>query len=93
MRVSSQGSAIHTSAPRLARCAACALPPCAVGDRGGDREAEPGAAARARLVGAREALERARQEVRREARALVAHVQLDARRCSRAALSATVPSP
>ena len=48
------------------------------GDRGGDRQPEPGAAARARLVGAREALERARQEVRREAAALVADVQLDA---------------
>ena len=59
------------------------------GDRGGDRQAEPGAAARARLVGAREALEGARQERpagspgprrtraarprRRRARALSAH--------------------
>src|SRR3954465_2064449 len=41
------------------------------GHRRGDGQAEAGAAAAARLVGAREALERARQEGGREARPLV----------------------
>ena len=51
--------------------------PVCAGDRLHDRQPEAAAAARARLIGAREALERLRDELRREARALVAHVQLD----------------
>src|SRR3954469_19951707 len=45
-------------------------------DGGGDGQAEAPPAARAGLVGAREALERARQEVRRESGPVVADVQL-----------------
>src|SRR6478735_8963040 len=47
-------------------------------DRRGDRQAQPGTPAGACLVGPREALERARKEVRREPGTLIAHVQLDA---------------
>jgi hypothetical protein len=47
------------------------------GDRGHDREAETGAAARPALDGAAEALERTRHELGRQPRAAVAHVQLD----------------
>ena len=46
-------------------------------DRLHDREPEAGRAAAAGIVRAGEAFERAREELRREARALVAHAQLD----------------
>ena len=46
-------------------------------DRVDDRQPEPGAAARARDVGAAEALERVREEVRRKARAGVADAHRD----------------
>ena len=45
-------------------------------DRGGDREPKSGATTGPGLVGAGEALERARQEVGREPRAFVEDVQL-----------------
>jgi hypothetical protein len=49
-----------------------------LGDRPNDREAEPGAAARAGRVAAGEALEGAIGQVGREARTAVGHLQLDA---------------
>ena len=67
--------------PHVGAAAVARLPRCdpAVGlrDRLDDREPEPRAAARARRVGAREALERLLEELRREAAALVGDVQLD----------------
>jgi len=49
-----------------------------LGDRVDDGKAEARSAGRAALVEAAEALERARHELGRQARALVADVQLDA---------------
>src|SRR4029077_1184106 len=48
-----------------------------LGDRLRDREAEPGPVARPRLIDSGEALERMRDELRIEARAVGAHVALD----------------
>src|SRR3954453_14859869 len=52
--------------------------PVRAGHGSRDREPEAGTPARARLVGAREALEGAREELRWEPGSLVADVQLDA---------------
>ncbi len=47
------------------------------GDRSGDRQAETRSVARTRVVGTAEAVERAWQELGREAAAFVADVELD----------------
>ena len=54
---------IQASAPPSGRFAQAGFPAVRAGDQVDDRQAEPGAAAPARLVGAAEAVERPRQEV------------------------------
>ena len=84
---------IQASAPPPGRFARPASPPCAVAIKLDDREPEAGAAAAARLVGAAEAVERAREEAGGDARPLVGDVELDAavpRRARRATIS---PAP
>jgi hypothetical protein len=63
------------------------------GDRVGDRETEPGGVVRARVVRAREAIERVREELGGEAAAFVAHTELDTPVPPHGRPARTTPSP